>query len=78
MPKLKPDIIFPTPEEEKQIAAAIASDPDDFEIDEKWLKNAKPASEFFSKEMMQSLQMLRHSRMLALPDAEFEAESSLK
>lgn len=70
MPKLKPDTIFPTAEEERQIAAAIAADPDDFEIDKEWIANAKPASEFFDEKTMHSLRTLGRSRMLAIPDPE--------
>lgn len=78
MPKLKPETIFPTPEEERQIAAAIAEDPDDFEIDEKWISNAKPASEFFGEKTMQSLRTLGHSRMLAIPDPEPDPDIRLQ
>ncbi len=38
MPKLKPDHISPTPEED----AAIAEDPDTFELDAQWFREAKP------------------------------------
>ncbi|MCM0044806.1 MAG: hypothetical protein NBV65_09280 [Burkholderiaceae bacterium] len=78
MPKLKPDTLFPTAEEERQIAEAIASDPDDFEIDQAWIARAKPASEFFDEKMLQSLRALRHSRMVAVPDTEFESKTSLQ
>ena len=40
-------IILPTPEEDAEINAQIASDPDDFELDEEWFKNAKPTKELF-------------------------------
>ena len=41
MPKLKPDDIAPTPEED----AAIADDPDTFELDAEWFREAKPLKE---------------------------------
>ncbi len=62
MPKLKPDTIFPTPEEDKKISAGIASDPDDFELDETWFERAKPASEVFSKDLLAALLALRDTR----------------
>ena len=44
MPKLKPDHISPTPEEDAAIRAAIAEDPDTFEAQRpEWFREAKPA-----------------------------------
>ena len=40
-------IILPTPEENAAINAQIATDPDDFELDEEWFKNAKSTKELF-------------------------------
>jgi hypothetical protein len=40
-------IILPTPEEDAAINARIAAEPDDFELDEEWFKNAKPTKEIF-------------------------------
>lgn len=40
-------IIRPTPEEDAEINAQIAADPDDFELDEVWFKNAKSTKELF-------------------------------
>ena len=40
-------IILPTPEEDAAINAQIAADPDDFELDEEWFKDAKPTKELF-------------------------------
>ena len=40
-------IILPTPEEDAAINAQIAADPDDFELDEEWFKNARPTKELF-------------------------------
>ena len=45
MPKLKPDHISPTPEEDAAIRAAIAEDPDTFEADAQWFREAKPLKE---------------------------------
>ena len=38
-------IIYPTPEEDAEINAQIAEDPDDFEADAEWFKEAKPSAE---------------------------------
>ena len=45
MPKLKPDHISPTPEEDAAIRAAIAEDPDTFEADAEWFREARPFKE---------------------------------
>ena len=47
MPKLKPDHIWSTPEEDAAIRAAIAEDPDTFEADEEWFREARPFKEVF-------------------------------
>lgn len=52
-------IIMPTPEEEAQINAGIAADPDTFELDDEWFARAKPASEFFSPEVFAQLCAMR-------------------
>ncbi|MDD5027907.1 MAG: hypothetical protein AUJ20_10445 [Comamonadaceae bacterium CG1_02_60_18] len=52
-------IIMPTPEEEAQINAGIAADPDTFELDDAWFARAKPASEFFSPEVYAQLCAMR-------------------
>ena len=38
-------IIRPSPEEDAEISAQIAEDPDDFEADEEWFREAKPSSD---------------------------------
>ena len=43
--ELKPDHISPTPEESEAIRAAIAEDPDTFELDAEWFREAKPLKE---------------------------------
>jgi len=45
MPKLKPGTIWPTPEEDAAILAAIAEDPDDYEATPELWKYARPAKE---------------------------------
>ena len=45
MPRLKPTHISPTPEENARILAAIAADPETFELDAAWFARARPATE---------------------------------
>ena len=45
MPKLKPDTIWPTPEEDEEINRQIAEDPDDFELDDDWFARARPITD---------------------------------
>jgi uncharacterized protein (DUF4415 family) len=52
-------IIMPTAEEEAQINAGIAADPDTFELDDDWFARALPAREFFSPEVYAQLCALR-------------------
>ena len=59
MPKLKVGHISPTPEEEAQINAGIAADPDTFELDDEWFARALPAKEFFSPEVYAQLCAMR-------------------
>jgi hypothetical protein len=63
MPTLKPDTIFPTAEEDAKITAEIASDFEDFELDEEWFRRAKPASELFSKEFFHALLSLKEAKI---------------
>ena len=39
------EIIMPSEEEDAEITASIADDPDDFELDEEWFAQAKPTAE---------------------------------
>ena len=45
MPKLEPGTVWPTPEEEAEINAGIAADPDTWELTEEDFKAMRPASE---------------------------------
>ena len=45
MPPLKPGAIRPTPEEDAAINAAIASDPDAFELTDEELASLRPMAE---------------------------------
>ena len=52
-------IELPTPEEDAQINAGIAADPDTFELDDEWFARALPAKEFFSPEAHAQLCAMR-------------------
>lgn len=45
MPKLKPNDVPLTPEENALVKAGIAADPDACELDDEWFARARPASE---------------------------------
>ena len=45
MPKLKPDDVGLTPEEDEEINRQIAEDPDDFELDDDWFARARPITD---------------------------------
>ena len=45
MPRLKPNDVPLTPEENARVKAAIAADPDTFELDAEWFARARPARE---------------------------------
>ena len=45
MPRLKPDDVGLTPEEDEEINRQIAEDPDDFELDDDWFARARPITE---------------------------------
>ena len=47
MAKTKRKIILPTPEEDAAIRAAIAEDPDTFELDDEWFREARPLKRSF-------------------------------
>ena len=49
-------IILPTLEEDVAINAQIAADPDDFELDEGWFKNARPTKELFPETYQWAMQ----------------------
>jgi uncharacterized protein (DUF4415 family) len=52
-------IILPTPEEEAQINAGIAADPDTFELEDEHFARALPAAKFFSPEVYAQLCAMR-------------------
>ena len=52
-------IELPTPEEDAQINAGIAADPDTFELDDEWFARALPAKKFFSPEAYAQLCAMR-------------------
>lgn len=47
MPKLKKGIILPTDEEDRQINAGIAADPDTFEVTDEMFAKMRPVAEDF-------------------------------
>lgn len=49
-------IILPTPEEGAAINAQIAADPDDFELDEEWFRNATPTRDLFPETYRRAMQ----------------------
>ena len=49
-------IIRPTPDEDAEINAQIAADPDDFELDRQWFQNAKPTKELFPETYQKAMQ----------------------
>lgn len=49
-------IILPTPEEDAAINAQIAADPDDFELDEEWFRNATPTRDLFPETYRRAIQ----------------------
>ncbi len=72
MNRPRPDSFRQTPEEDAQINAGIADDPDDFELDDAWFANARPAAEFFDSEALLALKSLRYASAVAIPDSESE------
>ena len=65
MPKLKPDTVFPTPEEEARINEGIAQDPDSPEITEEEFARARPAIEVMGEEFIRAM---KHARFIEVPD----------
>lgn len=59
MPKLKPNTIMPTAQEDAAIQAGIAADADARELDKNWYKGAKPASQALPTDVYSALATLR-------------------
>ena len=55
-------ILLPTPEEDAQINAGIAQDPDNPELDADWFKRARPAREVHPPEFFEAWEKLRRTR----------------
>lgn len=58
-------IVRPTPEEDADIERQISEDPDTFELDEEWFKEAKPSAEIIPhilKRYQQEQEDLRSGR----------------
>ncbi len=53
---------LPTPEENAQINAGIAADPDARELDAEWFKRARPAHEVMPPEFFEAWAKLRRAR----------------
>ena len=65
MPKLKPDTIFPTPEEAARINEGIAQDPDSPEITDEEFATARLAIEVFGEEFIRDM---RNAKFIEVPD----------
>jgi uncharacterized protein (DUF4415 family) len=53
---------LPTPEENAQINAGIAADPDARELDAEWFKRARPAREVLPPEFFEAIAELKRKR----------------
>ncbi len=56
---IKPNIYMPTPEEDAEINAGIAADPNALELDDAWFAKARPASEALPPELFNALKSAR-------------------
>ena len=65
MPKLKPETLIPTPEEEARINEGIAQDPDSPELDDEWFENARPATEVLGEAFIRNV---KNARFIEVPD----------
>ncbi len=65
MPKLKPETVFPTPEEEALINEGIAQDPDSPEITDEEFATARPAIEVLGEEFIRGM---RNAKFVEVPD----------
>ena len=59
-------IIMPTAEENKAIDEQMASDPDDFELDEAWFDGAKQTQELFPEAYERAVRQKKEARKAGL------------
>jgi len=79
MPKLKPDHISPTPEEEVQIQAGIDADPDARELDDAWFARSRPAREVLPPALYAALtDKTNPVKARIVTDAEHEARKAAR
>jgi uncharacterized protein (DUF4415 family) len=64
MPKLKKGTIIPTPEEDAQINAGIAADPDTYELSDEEFKLLRPHGEWRSEGTKVSVSLLLDTDVL--------------
>lgn len=70
-------IIRPTPDEDAEINAQIAADPDDFELDYQWFQNAKPTKELFPETYRKAMQRKAALESGALQNIQITLPSSI-
>jgi len=79
MPKLKPNHISPTDEENAAIRAGIAADPDARELDDKWFASARPAREVLPPALYAALtDKSKPATFRHVSDAQYKAQLQSK